>query len=115
MDRADAMARDMPFPPEAAMLPAPPLPANRLGFLARDSEDADFPGPIVDLVDPMSSAWDEGLRPGTRVLRLQGAPLTSAADLEEALEEVRPGGVVRLLLSEGNWGPSSRLVFLRAR
>jgi len=114
MDRAEAMALDLRFPPEAAMLPAPPMPANRLGFLVRDSEDESLPAPIVDLVDPMSSAWDEGVRPGTRVLRLQDAPLTSAAGLDTALEGVQPGRVVRLLLSEGNWGPSSRLVFLRA-
>lgn len=54
--------------------------------------------PVVAAVDPSGPAAAAGLRPGMVVLEINGEAASSPRQLSEALDSLRPGGVIRFTI-----------------
>ncbi|MEL7060587.1 MAG: PDZ domain-containing protein [Acidobacteriota bacterium] len=72
-----------------------------IGALWIDSDAEDHP--VIAAVTPASPADDAGLRPGERVVAVDGATVSSAGELGDRLQATEPGTSVELLVR--NVGP----------
>lgn len=89
---------------QMVMPPRPRISQSSRSFLGAVVQDT-ARGPVVaQAVPPASTA---GLRPGDRLVSLDGRPLASAAALSQAVEEAGPGATMRL---EGRRGEDGVLV-----
>jgi len=90
--------------------------ADRFGFRVAEitpliARQLDLPrsaeGVVVEDVKPSSSAWEEGLRKGHVITKVNGAPIGGVRAFREAISGIKPGDVVRLYtlrhLTSGDW------------
>ncbi len=64
-------------------------------------------GVVISRVDDLSAADEAGLRPGLVIVNVNGSPVTSPAELREALADVPSGAMVRLYVFDPRIGRSS--------
>lgn len=85
--------------------------ALRLGF---DVTETAGEGLRIEVVDPLSRAWEQGLRPGTTILRFGQEPISTVEEFSRSLEDLASGEVIRILARGGEWGSSPRYLYLKA-
>jgi serine protease Do len=77
---------------------AEPVTPEVLRYYDLDSDDG---GVVVTSVDPMSVAYDKGLREGFLILEVNRAPVDSMADFRRELAKVESGKLVNLYVRAG--------------
>ncbi len=87
-----------------------------LGFTVRpmpqSMKDDGFGGLLIYDVDPASSAYEKGVRPGGILTDVNGTPIRTVADYREALRDVKAGAVVRISISDSSG--ATAMIFFRA-